>query len=449
MTTSATHDDDCALLDVHCTAFDEAAFQTHCLDKNLPCIVRGCGAQPELTGLRADGLRRALAAVEAAALKAASATTADAPATLTADHHHHRCDDDANDDDDDDDDAGVASTLVDVEVSPGEYRTMSIAEFCHRNRGLLASLVCNEWALDEASEGEPATAGWYLKDWRFLEWFHTRYPPQSSAAASASASSSSSLYDLPHFMRRFASDDAMQRFQRHAATTKAPRESDGAKLACPQQFGPGGEYRFVYAGGAGSRTLPHFDVCATYSWSISLSGVKRWRFVKSVAANEALLCTHFLAPPPTPPLLADMLDPRGGRGVEIIQRPGDVVFVPAMWVHEVQNLTACVSANANWYAFPWSARHIMRLLTSEAEMAARMVDEAAVAALRQCGEWEATFNTLLHGSGAWSLSAVRCLFEFSRAELQQQHQQHRQAAAIDALDQALSQLQDLERRLVW
>jgi hypothetical protein len=108
------------------------------------------------------------------------------------------------------------------------------------------------------------------------------------------------------------------------------------------------DLRFVYCGPARSRTPLHVDIWATHSWSVNVCGVKRWRFV----------------PPADAPLLHDRwgrrmassleetspLFPRvaSARVVELLQRSGEAVFVPSGWAHCVENVTHCLSVNANW-----------------------------------------------------------------------------------------------------
>ncbi|CDO69502.1 hypothetical protein BN946_scf184785.g7 [Trametes cinnabarina] len=112
------------------------------------------------------------------------------------------------------------------------------------------------------------------------------------------------------------------------------------------------DFRFVYVGAAGTFTPLHRDVYTSYSWSTNVSGRKRW----------------WLFPPEQTPLLLrkggeehletvyDVRDvdpaqfPQFVRAQPVIieQGPGETIFVPSGWYHQVVNLTDCISINHNW-----------------------------------------------------------------------------------------------------
>lgn len=90
------------------------------------------------------------------------------------------------------------------------------------------------------------------------------------------------------------------------------------------------DYSFCYVGSKGSSTKFHHDVCYSYSWSVNLCGVKRWRLWPEEGQN---------------------VDPY----IEVLQQPGDAIFVPSGCNHEVENLgnngddgDLVVSVNRNW-----------------------------------------------------------------------------------------------------
>ena len=78
------------------------------------------------------------------------------------------------------------------------------------------------------------------------------------------------------------------------------------------------DFRFVYMGGDGTTTPSHMDVLGTYSWSANICGRKRWRFTKP-------------------------------HSIEFIQEPGDILFVPSQWHHDVTNIGYTISINHNWF----------------------------------------------------------------------------------------------------
>ena len=162
-----------------------------------------------------------------------------------------------------------------------------------------------------------------------------------------------------------------------------------------QPAGGSGAFRFLYAGFPGTRTPLHHDVLASHSWSCSVQGVKLWLLASPAASAAALyprgrfqpLATDTLLPGeacallrqalggggaaapaaaaaaaaslPQQPLSAALLQallacPPSGSPCSpgaplraILQAPGDALFVPSGWHHEVVNLgPVCVCALA-------------------------------------------------------------------------------------------------------
>jgi hypothetical protein len=119
------------------------------------------------------------------------------------------------------------------------------------------------------------------------------------------------------------------------------------------------DYRFVYMGRKGTRTRLHRDVLNTFSWSVNVTGVKRWllfpptetRLLYDIFGRE--LAPYFPYPLSEPERAAVDWDRfpllRYARPYEIIQNPGEAVFVPSGWYHTVENLEDAVSVNANWF----------------------------------------------------------------------------------------------------
>uniref|UniRef100_T1J5J7 Jumonji domain-containing protein 4 n=1 Tax=Strigamia maritima TaxID=126957 RepID=T1J5J7_STRMM len=106
------------------------------------------------------------------------------------------------------------------------------------------------------------------------------------------------------------------------------------------------DYDFVYMGPKGSWTPFHADVFRSHSWSANVCGKKRW-----------LLC-----PPGTEKKLTDSLGnlPYDLEEVktqipgliDVLQGPGEIIFVPSNWHHQVYNLARIedtISINRNWF----------------------------------------------------------------------------------------------------
>ncbi|CAD6216485.1 GSCOCG00004649001-RA-CDS [Cotesia congregata] len=107
------------------------------------------------------------------------------------------------------------------------------------------------------------------------------------------------------------------------------------------------DYMFVYMGPKGSWTPLHVDVFTSFSWSANIVGKKRWLLFPPGEENN-LRDTHGH-------LLYDIDSPEqdnfwsgSNKALEIIQGPGEIVFVPSGWHHQVWNLEDTISINHNW-----------------------------------------------------------------------------------------------------
>ena len=128
------------------------------------------------------------------------------------------------------------------------------------------------------------------------------------------------------------------------------------------------DYRFVYMGVAGSRTLLHADVLRSFSWSVNIAGRKRWLLLPPEATK--------LAMDPRGNTLAPSLNPDEVPGwqrrfprlhqaheaaLKVIQGAGDALFVPSGWHHSVENLEDTISINHNWLN-GFNVQHAAQLL---------------------------------------------------------------------------------------
>ncbi|PNJ39290.1 JMJD4 isoform 2 [Pongo abelii] len=112
------------------------------------------------------------------------------------------------------------------------------------------------------------------------------------------------------------------------------------------------DYRFVYAGPAGSWSPFHADIFRSFSWSVNVCGRKKWLLFPP-GQEEALRDRHGNLPyDVTSPALCDThLHPQSqlaGPPLEITQEAGEMVFVPSGWHHQVHNLDDTISINHNW-----------------------------------------------------------------------------------------------------
>lgn len=90
------------------------------------------------------------------------------------------------------------------------------------------------------------------------------------------------------------------------------------------------------------RTPFHADVFCSYSWSANICGRKKWLLFPP---GEEKVSRDFLGNLPY-----DIADKKHilGKHFEVIQGPGEVIFVPSGWHHQVWNLEDTISINHNW-----------------------------------------------------------------------------------------------------
>ena len=159
-----------------------------------------------------------------------------------------------------------------------------------------------------------------------------------------------------------------------------------------------GDHRFVYLGPAGTRTKLHADVLFSYSWSINVCGVKRWRLVPD--AHRKLVADAYTAPrAPDLASLPDALE----VAITIEQNPWELLFVPAAWYHEVENVTDCLSINHNWIHRHGARWPLVRLSECAAAIRASLpADDADDAEL---------VGSLLRRRVGYDLSELQQLYE--------------------------------------
>ncbi|RKP09981.1 hypothetical protein THASP1DRAFT_10514, partial [Thamnocephalis sphaerospora] len=145
-------------------------------------------------------------------------------------------------------------------------------------------------------------------------------------------------------------------------------------------------YRWFVMGGARSGTGIHIDPLGTSAWNTLLSGHKRWVMFPPQTPKE-------LYDPPMKPYDHEAVAwfthvyPRftaalpGQNGVtvgehygmvEMLQRPGETVFVPGGWAHVVMNLDLTVAVTQNFCSSTNLDYVYLRARNSRPRMAARL-----------------------------------------------------------------------------
>ncbi|XP_059168788.1 uncharacterized protein LOC131950584 [Physella acuta] len=113
------------------------------------------------------------------------------------------------------------------------------------------------------------------------------------------------------------------------------------------------DYRFVYMGPKNSWTPFHADVLHSYSWSANICGLKKWIFFPPGAEIYLKDKHRQLVFDLRSDELADVDKyPDAFRVLEgaitVFQNPGEVIFIPSGWYHQVFNLEDTISINHNW-----------------------------------------------------------------------------------------------------
>ncbi|KAH9373549.1 hypothetical protein HPB48_014854 [Haemaphysalis longicornis] len=118
------------------------------------------------------------------------------------------------------------------------------------------------------------------------------------------------------------------------------------------------DFRFVYMGPKGSWTPLHTDVFKSFSWSANICGRKLWYLfpprqgqvnkgkrnqlpydidaLLEQSFKDAAIAPDFPEPEPNPPYF------------RVVQNPGEIIFVPTNWYHQVHNLDDTISINHNF-----------------------------------------------------------------------------------------------------
>uniref|UniRef100_A0A182M2N8 Jumonji domain-containing protein 4 n=1 Tax=Anopheles culicifacies TaxID=139723 RepID=A0A182M2N8_9DIPT len=105
------------------------------------------------------------------------------------------------------------------------------------------------------------------------------------------------------------------------------------------------DYRFVYMGPKGTWTAFHADVFGSYSWSVNIFGQKLWYLLPP---GEELKLLNSLRNLPFS-VTEQMLQDAGVMFFCVVQQPGEAIFVPSGWYHQVLNVEDAISVNHNWF----------------------------------------------------------------------------------------------------
>jgi hypothetical protein len=86
-------------------------------------------------------------------------------------------------------------------------------------------------------------------------------------------------------------------------------------------------WKWLFLGPARSGSAMHRDFMGTAAWNMLFEGEKEW---------------WFYPPRPTEPSSSD------GKGLSCVQRPGDIIYTPSNWWHQVRNATSTLALTENF-----------------------------------------------------------------------------------------------------
>lgn len=215
------------------------------------------------------------------------------------------------------------------------------------------------------------------------------------------------------------------------------------------------DHRFVYIGRGGTFTPLHKDVLCSYSWSFNVAGMKRWWLVRP--EDEPLLrgldgeLAHDLRNIDTS-VLPNWDENARARVLQVVQAPGEALFVPSCWVHQVLNeggpTDTIISINHNWLN-GFCAHRCWAFLQQQRAEIMRTVEGCAddEATTQEVLEFKFSFNYLTWYEllcCALEVAAVRAQSELREAaEMGEPSPSEKVRAQTDSVCAAIEELQSV------
>jgi hypothetical protein len=125
-------------------------------------------------------------------------------------------------------------------------------------------------------------------------------------------------------------------------------------------------FQWILIGPARSGTGLHIDPVGTHAWVTLLQGMKRWVLFPYGTSSADI----GMQDPQIPSVIwfRDYYDKVKHMGVEILQRPGETVYVPAGWPHLVLNLELCCAITHNYATEYPSMERLWQAVLEEPEL---------------------------------------------------------------------------------
>jgi glycosyltransferase involved in cell wall biosynthesis len=270
----------------------------------------------------------------------------------------------------------------------GPCKEMTVAEYCQwwkeKDRNHLDRVPPNGSGdgSDEKINDEEEDHLWYLKDWNFVK--------DASSSIKQKLNQDSNdfyYYQLPIYF----SDDWLNEWYDSLPSSSSDLSSSSALSSSSDQPS---DYRFLYLGPQGSFTPLHTDVLKSHSWSVNIAGRKLWRLLPAEYASFVQDKSTGMSHPYDfyPEELEE--DPSTSKStncsamntrfpglrqaqqhiIEILQYPGEAIFIPSGWFHTVLNLDDCLSINHNWIS-SHSVMNSWRYLQKERARAEELIED--------------------------------------------------------------------------
>jgi histone arginine demethylase JMJD6 len=238
-------------------------------------------------------------------------------------------------------------------------------------------LSATEFLNEYGFQGRPVLIAGAMRDWQAMadwtpEFFARHYGSVEvtvQRCRSASDTCRMRLHDYLEYMKTTQDGDpyylSAWRFENDAPELlqhyTIPEYFYSWHTRLPKPIRP--TWRWLFIGGANTGTKMHLDVMMTSAWNGVISGRKRWLFY-SPDQREQVYDGNVDAFNPDLeqyPLYAD------ARPLACEQEPGDIVFTPTGWYHQVINEQPCISITEN-FLNETNSRAVMECIVHSSEL---------------------------------------------------------------------------------
>lgn len=141
------------------------------------------------------------------------------------------------------------------------------------------------------------------------------------------------------------------------------------------------------------------DVYGSYSWSANVVGRKRWWLVPPDVQIDV----------DNVPFSVDELP--SDRILVVDQSPGEIIFVPSCWYHQVRNLTFAISINQNFASSVTMPTMFAKLIENQSRVEASLSDVKEMIQQRLGADWQDEWSSevqkVLAMDAGWDIQTFR------------------------------------------